>query len=50
MRTKDLTVLRNINFKASKGELIAVIGTVGSGKTTLLHSLIGEIEKVSGLV
>lgn len=50
MKKKDLTILKNINFRADKGQIIGIIGTVGSGKTTLIHSLIGEIEKVNGLV
>jgi len=29
-------VLENIDFEASSGELIVVIGAVGSGKTSLL--------------
>lgn len=30
-------ILRNINFKANKGETIAIIGSTGSGKTTLIN-------------
>ncbi|MFM2392623.1 MAG: hypothetical protein RLZZ546_600 [Bacteroidota bacterium] len=33
---KDLTVLDNINFEISQGEIISIIGPSGSGKTTLL--------------
>ncbi|KAF3993088.1 hypothetical protein FT663_00912 [Candidozyma haemuli var. vulneris] len=38
--------LKNINFKARKGELTCVVGRVGSGKTTLLKSIVGEIPKL----
>ena len=34
---KDITVLKNINFKINKGELISLTGPSGSGKSTLLH-------------
>ena len=36
-------VLKNINFKARKGELVAVIGKVGSGKSSLLSAIIGDL-------
>lgn len=38
--------LKNINFKARKGELTCIVGRVGSGKTTLLKSVVGEIPVV----
>ena len=34
---KDITVLKNINLKINKGELISLSGPSGSGKSTLLH-------------
>lgn len=40
--------LRNLNFSAKHGELIAVIGAVGSGKSSLLASLAAEMRKTSG--
>ena len=36
-------VLTNINFKAKKGEFIAIIGSVGSGKSSLLKSFLGTL-------
>ncbi len=33
----DEPVLKNINFKASKGEVTAIIGGTGSGKSTLIN-------------
>ena len=35
--TKDIIVLKNINLKINKGELISLTGPSGSGKSTLLH-------------
>ena len=34
---KDIIVLKNINLKIEKGELISLTGPSGSGKSTLLH-------------
>ena len=34
---KNITVLKNVNLKINKGELISLSGPSGSGKSTLLH-------------
>jgi ABC-type lipoprotein export system ATPase subunit len=34
---KDIVVLKNINLKINKGELVSLTGPSGSGKSTLLH-------------
>jgi lipoprotein-releasing system ATP-binding protein len=43
-------VLRDINFTALPGEMIAIIGPSGSGKSTLLHLLSGLDKPSSGVV
>jgi ABC-type multidrug transport system fused ATPase/permease subunit len=35
--TNDSMAVKNINFKASAGKTIAIIGTTGSGKTSLIN-------------
>ncbi len=35
--TKDSMAVKKINFKASAGQTIAIIGTTGSGKTSLIN-------------
>ena len=44
----DLTVLKEINFKITKGEQVAIMGRSGSGKTTLLQLLGGLDAPCSG--
>ena len=34
---RDIIVLKNINLKINKGELVSLTGPSGSGKSTLLH-------------
>jgi len=34
---KDIIVLKNVNLKINKGELVSLTGSSGSGKSTLLH-------------
>ena len=36
-RRKDIIVLKNVNLKINKGELVSLTGSSGSGKSTLLH-------------
>jgi len=43
---KDITVLKNVNLKIDKGELISLTGPSGSGKSTLLH-IIGLLDSPS---
>lgn len=39
-------VLKYINLRIKRGQLIGVIGKVGAGKTSLLHAIIAELEKI----
>ncbi|XP_015781935.1 multidrug resistance-associated protein 1 [Tetranychus urticae] len=42
--------LKNINIHVKPGSFVAIVGSVGSGKSSLLSAILGEMEKVSGLV
>ncbi|MHA1198466.1 MAG: ABC transporter ATP-binding protein [Candidatus Heimdallarchaeaceae archaeon] len=44
---KDIYVLKNINFKAKPGEMVAVVGHTGAGKTTLFSSLLTRFYDVN---
>lgn len=43
-------ILKNINFKMSKGEKIAIVGENGAGKTTLIKLLCGFYIPTSGQI
>ncbi|KAM6436507.1 cystic fibrosis transmembrane conductance regulator isoform 2-T2 [Liasis olivaceus] len=43
-------VLKDINFKIEKGELLAVAGSTGAGKTSLLMLIMGELEPLEGKI
>ena len=48
--SKDINVLKNINLKINKGELVSLIGPSGSGKSTLLHIIALLDQPTSGEV
>ncbi len=43
-------VLKDIDFRASEGEFVTVIGSNGAGKTTLFHTISGHYPVDAGLV
>ena len=47
---KDINVLKNVNLKINKGELVSLTGPSGSGKSTLLHIIALLDQPTSGEV
>ncbi|EFB26395.1 hypothetical protein PANDA_005684, partial [Ailuropoda melanoleuca] len=43
-------VLKDINFKLERGQLLAVAGSTGAGKTSLLMMIMGELEPSEGKI
>jgi len=41
---KDVPVIKNMNFSAQSGELVAILGPNGAGKTTLLKCMMGFLK------
>jgi len=46
----DIDIIKDINLKFEKGEIVSILGPNGSGKTTLLRSIVGIIEEFDGKV
>lgn len=46
----DENVLRDVSFKAQKGETIAIVGASGAGKSTILNLIIGFMQADKGNV
>ena len=44
------TVLKNISLRVKRNKLIAVVGQVGVGKSSLLSAILGDMEKIKGIV
>nr|XP_002716699.2 multidrug resistance-associated protein 1 isoform X1 [Oryctolagus cuniculus] len=45
-----IPVLKDLNVKIPEGALVAVVGQVGSGKSSVLSAILGEMEKLTGVV
>ncbi|KAM6386857.1 LOW QUALITY PROTEIN: multidrug resistance-associated protein 1-like [Alca torda] len=45
-----LPVLKNLSVSIPEGSLVAVVGQVGSGKSSFLSAILGEMEKLEGIV
>ncbi len=39
-----------VDLDISEGELLAVVGPVGCGKSSLISAILGEMEKLQGMV
>ena len=44
------TVLRDVDFSISRGEIVTIVGPNGSGKSSLLRALIGALPPAEGTV
>ncbi len=47
---KKIDVLKDVNFKVSKGEFLAILGKSGSGKSTIVKCLYGTYKPSSGKI
>lgn len=43
-------LIQDIKLEINSGTLLAVVGSVGSGKSSFLSAILGEMEKVRGVV
>jgi zinc transport system ATP-binding protein len=50
LRYGGATVLRDVKFSLSQGEIVTIVGPNGSGKSSLLRALIGALKPASGTV
>ncbi|MCD4742117.1 MAG: ABC transporter ATP-binding protein [Desulfobacteraceae bacterium] len=46
----NISILQNIDFTVSKGEMVSILGTNGSGKTTLLKTISSIISPAKGKI
>lgn len=49
-RHENRTVLNDINFRTTKGDLSCIVGRVGAGKSSFLQSILGDLWKIKGEV
>jgi NitT/TauT family transport system ATP-binding protein len=48
--TQDQTVIENVSFEVTAGEIVSIVGPSGCGKTTLLKILAGLLKSTKGSV
>lgn len=46
--TKNVPILKDVNFSMQSGQIVAILGPNGAGKTTLLRALIGVLKWQKG--
>lgn len=47
---REQPLFRNVSFKLTRGETVALIGPNGIGKSTLLKTLVGQLEPATGTI
>lgn len=45
-----ITILRGVDLKVARGELVALVGVNGAGKTTLMKSIAGLLQTAGGRI
>ncbi len=46
----DITILRDVSFSVSEGQLVALVGSNGAGKTTCLRTISGLVRPSEGTI
>ena len=47
---KDRTVVRGVNIRMHKGEIVGLLGKNGAGKTTTFYMIVGLVRPNSGTI
>ncbi|POM61964.1 Multidrug resistance protein ABC Superfamily [Phytophthora palmivora] len=42
--------LKDVNLEIERGSLVMIVGKVGSGKSSLVNAILGEMQKISGVL
>ena len=46
----QLTVVRDVSFSVSEGEIVSLVGANGAGKSSVINAISGVIKQISGSV